>query len=67
MNPVLSSVSVEYAVLLGSLAVVALWVLYRRTWTRGPKLPPMAPPSMLANIQRSGYPSLPHKVEMSDW
>lgn len=59
-----SSISLEYGVMLGILSLLALWFLFKKTRHT---LPPMSPPSMLQNMKRSGYPSLPHKVEMSEW
>ena len=59
------SPSALFGVILATLATVALCVrLHRR---KQPPLPPMAPNSLWENIKRSGYPSLPHKVEVSEW
>lgn len=52
-----------FAVVLFSLAVA----FYLHQKRKSKQLPPVAPYSLWENVTRTGYVSLPHKVESSEW
>ena len=58
------STNAWFAVVLVVLGLIGLFLHNKKSKHN---LPPMAPSSLLENMVRSGYPSLPHKVEMSEW